>query len=400
MMTTRFRCVLVAGITLFCLVSLAAADAFWTPLEADPALWPYADGPTVQTVALPNSVYRMVGVVGTYEGHPTIFSAGGRTLTTYYLADPGISEPYPDNRQSHFSIYRAGLGWVSADGSDDLDNGDGTWTSVGLTGYNNGNGTLSPVATQGTGYVADQGFFYGGAIYVFGGYPQWGGQMARYDIAANSWSQVALGDDDGLYLGGGGLIGDRWYKVHRAGALMCYNPVSDTFEADVTVPGLVNPGLGASTAVLNDLLYVLDTDGALYGVDPIGQSVTEKVPALLAVREAGTVVWGDKLFVLGGKTDSSNLTSVDSIQIYDPQTDSWSLSIVALPGSRSGMLAEVLGDTLYLGNGLNDLDGDQIAVLDDFYSASMQDVSTPIPEPAGLGLLVLGGLAIFRKRAV
>ena len=400
-MNDACRFVLLAGLTCLGLSSPAGADSFWTPLDADPALWPYADGPTVQTVALPNSVYRMAGVVGTYEGEDAIFSVGGRTRTTYYVGETGTSEPYPDNRQSHFSIFRPGTGWLSADGSDDVDNGNGTWTSVGLAGYNNGSGTQSPTAGQGTGYVADQGFLYGNAMYVFGGYPQWGGQMARYDLAGNRWSQVALGDDDGLYTnGGGGLIGDRWYKVHRAGALMCYNPTADAFEADVVVPGLVDPGFGAGTGVIDDLLYLLDIDGSLYAIDPAGGSVVKKATAPLAVREAGTVVWGGKLFILGGKTDSSNVTSVDRIQIYDPQTDAWGFSIVTLPSARSGMLAEVLGETLYVGNGLNDLDGDSLAVLNDFYAASMQDVSTPIPEPAGVSLLALGALAILRRRTV
>jgi len=73
---------------------------------------------------------------------------------------------------------------------------------------------------------------------------------------------------------------------------------------------------------------------------------------------------------------------------------------VTLPSARSGMLAEVLGETLYVGNGLNDLDGDSLAVLNDFYAVSMQDVSTPIPEPAGVSLLALGALAILRRRTV
>jgi len=96
------------------------------------------------------------------------------------------------------------------------------------------------VVSRGAGYVADQGFNYDNAVYVYGGYPQWGGQMARYDIPSNSWSHVALGDDDGLYTnGGGGLIGNQWYKVHREGFLMHYNAATDTFEADISITALL-----------------------------------------------------------------------------------------------------------------------------------------------------------------
>ncbi|HBO43573.1 MAG TPA: hypothetical protein DD670_06510 [Planctomycetaceae bacterium] len=367
------------------------ADSVWAVLEGDPALWPYADGPNVETVALPHSVYRMAGVVGVYEGKAAIFSVGGRAQNSYFLDTPGESLEYSGNRQSHFSIYRRDNGWVSADGTDDQDNGNGTWTSVGLTGYNNGNGSLSPVVSQGTGYVADQGFYFDDAVYVYGGYPQWGGQMARYDITSNTWSQVALGDDDGLYAnGGGGLIGDQWYKVHREGFLMHYNAATDAFEADIAITGLINPGFGAVTGVIGDALYILDTDGSLYAVDPVNAVQFPKAPAPTAVREAGSVVYEGKLYVLGGKTDSSNTTAIDRIQIYDPQTDTWVYSSVDMPDARSGFLSEILDDTLYIGNGLNNRPDDQLMVLNDFFSISMEAVSTPVPEPCTLAMVCVG----------
>jgi len=365
----------------------------WVELTGDPGLWPYADGPTQETVVLPHSVYRMGTTVGIYEDQPAIFSVGGWSLRAGAYVDysrdaPGSEPKYWGNRQSHFSIYLPNTDtWISADGTDDIDNGDDTWTSVRLTGYNDGNGTHSPWVERGTGFVMDQCFYHNGAVYVFGGYPQWGGQMAKYDIAANSWSEVALGDDDGLYKnGGGGLIGSHWYshwyKVHKEGLLIDYDVGADTFGPDIAIDGLKNPAIGAGAGVIGDKLYIVDTfeaivPGAIYEIDPIAKTVVEKSPAPTPVREAGTVLHDGLLYVLGGRTASTNDSATDIIQIYNPVLDKWWISTDKLPDARSGFLAEIVGDTLYIGNGINNLSGNEASVLDDLWSSSIPAVPGP-----------------------
>ncbi|MGR8918848.1 MAG: hypothetical protein ACU85V_04465 [Gammaproteobacteria bacterium] len=387
---------------------LAAPQVFadWSALGADPSLWPYADGPTQQSPALPHPVYWMGSAVGIYQGSPAIFSVGGNATVDYSRDAPGSDPRYWGNRQSHFSIFRPDAGWISADGSDDTANGDGTWTSVGLTGYNNGNGGLSPTVDQGTGGVSDQAFVHGGSLYVFGGYPQWGGQMARYDIAANSWSQVARGDDAGLYGSGGGVVGDAWYKIRGDGALLRYDLATDTFDADVAVPGLLAPaspdasgvyGGAAGSWVVDGLLYVLDRAGSLQVIDPVAGTRSAGAAAPMAVSHAGTVAFEGRLYALGGRIDGDRTRPSDRIQIYDPGTDSWTFSTVRLPDARYGALAEVLGDTLYFGNGaVTDAAGVQQAI-DDFWSAPMSAVATAVPLPPA-GLLLGGALFALAGR--
>ncbi len=148
----------------------------------------------------------------------------------------------------------------------------------------------------------------------------------------------------------------------------------------------------------------MDRDGSLYEVDPVAATVASRAPALDEVYLAGTVVYDNKLFVLGGRLDLGDLTAnSDRIQIYDPETDSWGYSTIELPDARYGMLAEVVEDTLYVGNGKTVLPGDTAVIFDDFYSISMAEVATVAPIPGGflmLGSALLGlvGFTGSRRR--
>ena len=390
--------ILVAAVAV---AAASAAFAQWTPLAPDPGLWPYADGPTVETVTLPHLTYRLGSAVGVYDGNVAIFSCGGRGAVTYSRDAAGTDPKYWDNRQSKFSIYTPGIGWVGADGTDDTNNGDGTWTSVGLTGYNNGNGTNSPIVGNGTGYVGDQAFYYDGGFYVFGGYPQWGDVMAKYTVATNSWSAVALGDNDGLYMDGGGLVGSTWYKVHKTDYLMAYDCSTDTWGPDVNIVGLTDPQFGAAGVGIGSNLYVVDTDaaatpGALYIIDPVAGTVTNGAATPLPVREGVAVEYNGKLLLVGGRSGATNDTAVHYIQIYDPVSNTWTNSAVTLPSARSGLLAEVIGDTLYVGNGFN-ASADTPGLIDDFWSIGMNEV---VPEPGTFMLIGSGllGLWFFRRK--
>ena len=386
--------------TIAVVVISATVLAQWVPQAPNPSLWPYADGPTVEVVALPHVNYRSGTAVGWYEGSPSLFVGGGVNLVTYSRDLPGTDPKYWGNRQSGFSIYTPGFGWVSADGTDDINNGDGTWTSVGLTGYNNGKGTNSPLVGEGTGYVADQAFFYGTSFYIFGGYPQWGGNMAKYDTLTNAWSNVALGDSDGLYnTGGGGLIGSTWYKVHKAGFLMAYDASSDAWLPDVAVAGLPAPAIFAASGAIGSNLIIVDTDaagGAVYVIDPSNGTFTTGASAPTPVREAGSVVYNGKFYLLGGRAGSTPDLAIDLIQIYDPANDSWAISSVKLPSARSGFVAEVIGDTLYFGNGLDTA----TTAVDDFWQISMAQVAVPIPEPGTILLIGTGlfGMLFLKRR--
>jgi len=389
-----------AVVVIVAIVGPVAAQ--WIPLPGDPGLWPYGDGPVPPPVP-PLNTYRLASCVGwnPLEGEVQIYSVGGNRLADI-PGGPG-GGLYNGNRQSRFSIYSPTFNsWVSADGT----------TPGGLVGYNNGGGALDPTVGQGTGYVVDRGAYFNAFVYVFGGYPRWGGRMDRYDIVNNTWTSVAKGDDDGLYNNGGGsIVGTSFWKVEVAGELMEYDLLTDTFvDYDLItvgyqgkpIPGLVNPQIFAAAATIGNKLYIVDTDaaaGALYEIDPIAGTVVAKASTPTPVREAGSVVWNGRLYLFGGRTGAANTTATTLIQVYDPVGNAWYNTTVALPSARSGFLAEVVGDTLYIGNGLDN--NAAPGVLNDLWTINMNQIQL-IPEPGtlavvGLGLLSLLGLRRGKK---
>ena len=65
----------------------------------------------------------------------------------------------------------------------------------------------------------------------------------------------------------------------------------------------------------------------------------------LAVAASGT-----KLFAMGGK--DSNRATVDTLEIYESATDSWSAA-APMPTARSSLAAAIVGNTLFALGGLS-----------------------------------------------
>jgi hypothetical protein len=374
----RFNLLIIVLATVICSSALATN---WISKIADSSFWPYADSSDAGKE--PGPTYRMTGaVLGT-----NMYSIGGYSLISGSTAN--------------FSYYNTLTNaWVSADGSDDINNLNGTWTSVGLTGYNNGNGNFSPVAGNGVGNVIDRSFGFGDGIYVFGG--NVGGKMARYDIPSNSWSLVDSGGIAGN--SGGALIGSHYYQIRAAGSVLDFNANTNTFNADIGILGLPNVSMYSPAGAIGGKLYVVDTydapvgfRGITYEIDPVTGIFAAKATIPTPVSQCGSVVFNGLLVIMGGRTSGGGGSACDLIQIYNPATDSWHVSTDTLPNlanqgvaNRSGFLAEVVGNTLYVGNGY--LASGSVGI--DLWAYDIRQING-IPEPASILLVMAGVIPIL-----
>lgn len=83
--------------------------------------------------------------------------------------------------------------------------------------------------------------------------------------------------------------------------------------------------------------------------DPIADTYTEKASMPVPVFGAGSFVHNGRIFVLGGGTTAFT-TSIDAIQIYDPQSDQWTVSSSRTPFTSWGTGVVAINNTaLYIG---------------------------------------------------
>jgi N-acetylneuraminic acid mutarotase len=142
-------------------------------------------------------------------------------------------------------------------------------------------------------------------------------------------------------------------------------PTKNCYKMDVAagtwsqIASLPEARLLARSHAVGDKIYVIGgysttqpftTHGTVLEYDPATDAFTAKATMLLPVYGHASFVRDGKIWVLGGGTTSATLqTSV--IQIYDPATDTWSVSNSMLPQSQAFFSAEVVGDNAYFVGG-------------------------------------------------
>ncbi|MCB2205061.1 Omp28-related outer membrane protein [bacterium] len=158
--------------------------------------------------------------------------------------------------------------------------------------------------------------WYDGAMYVFGGLGatlRFDKTCAKYDAASGTWETLApLEENRGLPVVE--TVGDKIYII---GGYSATNPF--TVQEPV-------------------LEY-----------DPATNTYTEKASMILPVFGAGSFVHEGRIWVLGGGTTAFN-TSTDRIQIYDPASDTWTVTSSVTPYTSWASGVTLAGTTvLYVG---------------------------------------------------
>ena len=131
----------------------------------------------------------------------------------------------------------------------------------------------------------------------------------------------------------GGTVGNGYVGNNEV-----FDPISNTWETKASMP---TPRAGLSASVVNDKIYLIggkkysntppfSTDTTINEVyDPAKDTWSTQTSMPTAVQGYASAVADGKIYIMGGLLDATSLQNSrisGSKQVYDPQTDSWSLA--------------------------------------------------------------------------
>jgi N-acetylneuraminic acid mutarotase len=311
------------------------------------------------------------------------------------------------------------------------------------------------VAHVGAGVVSE-----GGRIYVWSGYTNSGGYHGRtaameiYDPATGHWTRGA--DVPGARNNMGPLaVGGRIYSVGGerspsgsfTSTVYRYDVASDAWES---MNGFPTSLWQSRAANCGGTAYMVGgrhgygrTYPHLYAYDEGNDAWVPKADMLLGVIQAGVASSGGKIWVFGGeqKDCEACYNRVKKIQVYDPATNTWSYHPQDMPVRLYLTLAAVWGDSVWMFSGKYFEEGtgnlvdnelayefrpdtgewrthtfippagtefhNPLAIEDGYVYFTEVDpggarLTTAfrvlVPEPGTLALLMVGGLALIRRR--
>jgi large repetitive protein len=232
----------------------------------------------------------------------------------------------------------------------------GTWTTL---------APVSPSPTEGmtVGGVGQVIVGAYGFSSTLGGYTN---QTRLYNISGDSWSsgavaplparaEAAYGDTTHggfLYVIGGdnsaGVLSD----------LQRYDPVTDTWTTLTSMP---TARAGAAAAVIDDGIFVIggrqSTSGPCSGGPYLGtvekydidaDTWSTVAPLPNPRSDLAAVAHGGKIFVFGGCTGTTSAPSVtNEVDMYDPQTNTWTTGLASMPTPRASLVAGHSGNQVY-----------------------------------------------------
>ncbi|MDY7021336.1 MAG: kelch repeat-containing protein, partial [Cyanobacteriota bacterium] len=134
-----------------------------------------------------------------------------------------------------------------------------------------------------------------------------------------------------------------------------FDPVTSSWS---TLPDMPTPRGGATAQVIGDEIYVMgglgDNGASLDTVeiyDPLTGSWSSGTNLQTRRDNPGSAVIDDQLYVFGGRTRNANGVvedgTLNSIEIYDPQNDSWSFG-APMPTGRRAMSVGTLNNRIQL----------------------------------------------------
>jgi N-acetylneuraminic acid mutarotase len=196
-----------------------------------------------------------------------------------------------------------------------------------------------------------------GKVVAAGGYDTLRSVLV-YDVASNAWSNgpsLISGTDNVAVLAVGG-------RVHAIGgeARTAHQVLDAALGAWASAPASPAIRFASAAAVLNGRLHLVGgwnySNTASNSVDthdvydPATSTWSAAAPLATRRNAAAAAVVDGKLYVIGGRAPgirASDQTSLASVEVYDPATNTWRAG-PDLPQARSGAAAVALGGKVYV----------------------------------------------------
>ncbi|MGA6991139.1 MAG: kelch repeat-containing protein [Nitrososphaeraceae archaeon] len=105
--------------------------------------------------------------------------------------------------------------------------------------------------------------------------------------------------------------------------------------------------------IVNGTLYVAGGDmnnrslNVVESYDPIANRWTTHTPMPTSRHHAASAVVGGKIYVIGGRLDSS-YEGTDIVEKHNPVSDEWTTNLEPMPSKRSGIVATRINGSIYV----------------------------------------------------
>jgi N-acetylneuraminic acid mutarotase len=276
-----------------------------------------------------------------------------RTISDVTAYDPVANAwtalpPLPDVRQATVAQAIGNTVYVTTGTNTGIHPQTTTWSKVFGGAWDAGPALPVPMAEVAGGVI-------GGKMYLFG---SGSGATLSYDFAAGAWSSpTALaqrphkGDHHAAEVVNGKLYLFGGMGGGSEGQVQIYDPATNRWSAGADMPFAAG---SSASAVIRGKVYVAggivgsSTTARTACYDPATDTWTELAPMPRARNHAASATDGRKLFVFGGRGPGSGDSNTvangfDTVQVYDPATNTWvtsddpSARLRPLPQARGGM---------------------------------------------------------------
>ena len=174
----------------------------------------------------------------------------------------------------------------------------------------------------------------------------------------NFWTSGASMPTAVVLPGGTGVLNGQIYVVGGENSsntviakTQVYNPTANTWSAGVSLPTAVEQGVGA---VVRGKLYIIggSTDrcstvtSAVWAFNPMTKVWSSKSAMPTARCDMGVAVENNIIYVIGGYSPNGGGTRLDTVESYNPATDTWTAEAPLLNGKSEPSVGLVGNKTI------------------------------------------------------